>query len=154
MGGQYSNFTTTSLAIHSDSPSSCPRSDILNTAKIQNQTKTQSPPHSEKLRISLVQISFSLIDRRERRRRRENVRIRSLNVQRRWRVLGSDREGTQSWASHRLWLQQLVPVRKPRRHQDAPLRHRVRPLPPKRCVFLSIWVFFFFLFWENYAFDC
>ena len=139
------------MAIHIDSPSSCPRSDILNTAKIQNQTKTQSPPHSEKLRISLVPISFSLIDRREK-RRRENVRIRSLNVQRRWRVLGSDREGTQSWASHRLWLQQLVPVWKPRRHQDAPLRHRVRPLPPKRCVFLSIWVFFFFSFLRKLRF--
>lgn len=64
----------------------------------------------------------------------ENVRIRSAYLQHQWRILGGDREGAPCWAADSRWLQQLVPVRDPGRHQDAPHGHRVRVVPPERCV--------------------
>lgn len=48
------------------------------------------------------------------------------------RVPGGDRAGEPIGPPHRRRLQQPLPVRDPRRHQDAPLRHRVRAIPPER----------------------
>lgn len=70
---------------------------------------------------------------REREKRNKNVRIRSSDIQHPWRLFGGHRSRTPRGAPHGRGLQQPLPVWEPRRHQDAPLCHRVRALPPKWC---------------------
>lgn len=67
----------------------------------------------------------------------KDVRIRGLDLQHKRWLSGGDREGLPLRSSHRRWLQQLVPVRNPRRCQDAPHRHRIRSLLTERYELLS-----------------
>lgn len=64
----------------------------------------------------------------------EDVRIRGYDLQHSWGLPGGHRSGASLEPAHRRGLQQFMPVRVPGRHKDAPLRHRVRPLPPERWV--------------------
>ena len=66
------------------------------------------------------------------RRERQDVRVGDALVQHPRRLPGGHRAGEPVGPPHRRRLQQPLPVREPRRRQDAPHRHRVRPLPPER----------------------
>jgi hypothetical protein len=62
----------------------------------------------------------------------DDVRVGDVVVQHPRRLPGGHRAGEPLGPPHRRRLQQPMPVREPRRHQDAPHRHRVRALPPER----------------------
>lgn len=81
-----------------------------------------------------------------------NVRIRSPHLQHPRRLPGGHRPWPPLWSAHHRRLQQSLPMRNPRWHQDAPLCHRVWPLPPKRCVssflcFILIIVIYLLIDW-------